>query len=137
MVDIYDGVTIVTEGEGPPGTPARAGVAVSFSNGYHANEVLPGAVAVAPITVTGTASAFVSRTKPTGVVTFAINQNTVQIGTANMDPATCGPGPVYRGVVTLTTEPVQIAVNDLIDWTAPASVDATFTGGALTLGSPP
>lgn len=134
MSDIYNGVTIVTGEAGPPGMPAKAGAALSFTNGYHAGEILPGDVVTAPLTVTAVASAFASRTKPTGVVTFPIFRNTIQIGAAVMDPATCGAGPVFRGAVTLITDPTQLAPDDLIDWQAPGTVDATFTAGACTLG---
>lgn len=136
MVDIYDGTTIVVSDAGPPGVPGRSGVGLSFSNGYHAAEILPGVVAVYPFIATALASGFVSRTKPTGIVTFILNKNCVRIGIAVMDPATCGAGPKFNGVVTLDTPTVAIVADDLIDWTAPGTVDATFTRGECTLGGP-
>lgn len=136
-LDIYDGLTIVVGDEGPPGTPAAASGALSFSNGYHPNEVLPGFGVVFPLGIAAAKSVFVSRTKPTALVTFILNRNAVRIGTAFMDPLTCGPGPVFHGSVTLDTPAVSLVAGDLVDWTAPGVADATFVRGECTLGGPP
>ena len=134
-LDIYDGRTILAPDNGPPGTPAAQDIQLGFSNGYHPNEALDEAGVAHAVTLVQGKCLFLSRTPPTSVRVFTIRRNLVQIGTATMDPATAGLGPVYFGTVALISTPLALAVGDLIDWLAPPGVDATLVDGVCVLGS--
>lgn len=116
-----------------PGDGSNISLPLSFTLGYSPGEVLPGLALVDLVVIQGGTSQFLSLTKPTDVVTFTIRRNEVAIGTAVMDPANCGAGPVFTGVVTLNDDPTTLNPSDYLDWVAPSVVDATFTSGALTL----
>lgn len=137
MTDVYDGLTIVSEGAGPPGVPAAQDLGFAFTNGYHPSEIFPSLAITHPATYTGAGSAFESEDRPTTIKTFPILHNGVAVGAAVMDPLTCGAGPVYHGTVTLAPDPLQAAFGDIVGWQAPAGTDATFSRGSLTLGSQP
>lgn len=119
-------------------TPIPSGSAIAlplaFSQGYAPNEILPGYPLLDMVSVSGGVSKFSALNRPTATVSFGIRKNGVIVGTAIMDPLTCGSGPVLNGTVTLFAEPTVFNPGDYLDWIAPSSVDATFRSAGLTLG---
>lgn len=130
------GFKIVRLGSGPSGAAAGQDIAIGFSGGYLSGEIIPGPMVKHKTTVTSAHSGFCSRDKPNATVSFTLYRNTVFIGTAVMDPLTCGPGPIFYGVVTLTGGSVTFEENDLPDMGAPVTVDPSFNSGEVTLAGP-
>lgn len=116
-----------------PGGPSGIEIPLSFTLGYSPGEVLPGIPLLDLVLISGIGSRFASLSRPTAPVSFTIRRNTVPIGVATMDPATCGIGPVFNGTVTLISDPTTLTPADFIDWVAPGSLDATFLSGAVNL----
>lgn len=115
-----------------PGNGSNIALPLGFTQGYLANEALPGYPLIDMVLVRASSSKFESLSRPTAVVTFAIRRNAAVVGHAVMDPATCGNGPVFVGTVTFTADPYTFDAG-FLDWVAPAVVDPTFTSGAVTL----
>lgn len=116
-----------------PGGGSNIVLPLSFTDGYAPGEVLPGYPLVDLVVVKGSSSKFQTLTRPTNLITQIIRLNTVEIGVATMDPATCGAGPVFNGTVVFTSDPMTLASGGYLDWTAPAAIDPTYRGGAVSL----
>lgn len=134
------GWQVVRSPGGPSGPAAAMDVGVGFSGGYTPSEIIPGPPALHPMPVTqGTfrslSGAAVAQTF--GILWYRLGQPALQIGTAVIDPATQGAGPLFQGTVTISATGVTFGVGDLPALVCPSGAqDVQLRDGELTIGGP-